>query len=85
MSTIGLYTVVATILWERWVFGLELRIESWPLFVASVLAAALTLAQFGFFLAVTAVRYRTSWSLGAALEYPGWLLCGFVVPIAAPA
>ena len=41
--------------------------------------------QFGFFLAVTAVRYRTSWSLGAALEYPGWLLCGFVVPVAAAA
>ena len=51
--------------------------------MASVLAAALTLAQFGFFLAVTAVRYRASWSLGAALEYPGWLLCGFVVPVAA--
>ena len=81
LSTIGLYTVVAAILWERWVFGLELRIASWPLFVVSVLAAALTLAQFGFFLAVTAVRYRSSWSLGASLEYPGWLLCGFVIPI----
>lgn len=81
LSTIGLYTVVATMLWERWVFGLELRIESWPLFVMSVLAAALTLAQFGFFLAVTAVRYRASWSLGASLEYPGWLLCGFVIPV----
>lgn len=83
LSTIGLYTVVAAILWERWVFGLELQIASWPLFVVSVLAAALTLAQFGFFLAVTVVRYRTAWSLGAALEYPGWLLCGFVVPVAA--
>jgi ABC-2 type transport system permease protein len=30
---------------------------------------------------VTAVRYRVSWALGAALEYPGWLLCGFVVPL----
>lgn len=83
LSTIGLYTVVATMLWERWVFGLELHIESWPLFLVSVLVAALTLAQFGFFLAVTVVRYRTAWSLGAAMEYPGWLLCGFVVPLAA--
>ena len=82
LSTIGLYTVVATMLWERWVFGLELVIASWPLFLMSVLAAALTLAQFGFFLAVTAVRYRSSWSLGASLEYPGWLLCGFVIPVA---
>jgi ABC-2 type transport system permease protein len=82
LSTIGLYCVVASFLWERWVFGLQLRIESWPLFVVAVLLTALTLALFGFFLSVAAVRYRTSWALGAALEYPGWLLCGFVVPIA---
>ena len=82
LSTIGLYTVVAAMLWERFVFDLTLQIESWPLFCASVLVAAITLAQFGYFLSVTAVRYRASWSLGAALEYPGWLLCGFVVPVA---
>jgi ABC-2 type transport system permease protein len=81
MSTIGLYCVVATILWERWVFDLRLEIESWPLFVLSVLVAGVTLAQVGFFLSVTAVRYRTSWALGAALEYPGWLLCGFLIPV----
>jgi ABC-2 type transport system permease protein len=81
LSTIGLYGVIATIAWERWVFDLRLEIDSWPLFVLSVLMTAVTLALFGFFLSVTAVRYRTSWSLGAALEYPGWLLCGFVVPV----
>ena len=81
MATVGLYAVVATILWNRWVFDIELRIASWPLFVLSVLAAALSIALVGFLLAVTAVRYRTSWALGAALEYPGWLLCGFLVPL----
>jgi ABC-2 type transport system permease protein len=81
LSTIGLYCVVATFAWERWVFGLHLAIDSWPLFVLAVLMTGLTLALFGFFLSVTAVRYRVSWALGAALEYPGWLLCGFVVPI----
>lgn len=81
LSTIGLYCVAATMLWERWVFDLPLHIESWPLFLVSVLMAALTLALFGFFLSVTVVRYRTSWALGAALEYPGWLLCGFLVPV----
>jgi ABC-2 type transport system permease protein len=81
LSTIGFYCVVATIAWERWVFDLPLAVASWPLFVLSVLAAGLTLALFGFFLSVTAVRYRTSWSLGASLEYPGWLLCGFLVPV----
>ncbi|MDQ6688386.1 MAG: ABC transporter permease [Actinomycetota bacterium] len=81
LSTIGLYCVVATFFWERWVFGLRLAIDSWPLFVVAVLMTSLTLAVFGFFLSVTAVRYRVSWALGAALEYPGWLLCGFVVPL----
>ncbi|WP_182525930.1 ABC transporter permease [Nocardioides dongkuii] len=82
MSTIGLYCVVATLAWERWVFDLRLEVASWPLFVAAVLMTALTLALVGYFLAVTAVRYRYSWALGAALEYPGWILCGFLIPVA---
>lgn len=81
MATIGLYSVVATILWNWWLFDVRLQVESWPLFVLSILMATVTIALFGFLLSVTAVRYRTSWALGAALEYPGWLLCGFVVPL----
>lgn len=81
LATIGLYSVVATILWDWWVFDIALQVENWPLFVLSILAAAVTIALFGFLLSVTAVRYRTSWALGAALEYPGWLLCGFLVPL----
>ena len=81
MATIGLYSVVATILWDWWLFDIALHIENWPVFVLSILMATVTIALFGFLLSVTAVRYRTSWALGAALEYPGWLLCGFVVPL----
>jgi ABC-2 type transport system permease protein len=81
MATIGLYSVVATILWNWWLFDVRLQVENWPLFVLSILMATVTIALFGFLLSVTAVRYRTSWALGAALEYPGWLLCGFVVPL----
>ena len=81
MATIGLYSVVATILWDWWLFDIALRVENWPLFVLSILMATTTIALFGFLLSVSAVRYRTSWALGAALEYPGWLLCGFVVPL----
>jgi ABC-2 type transport system permease protein len=82
MSTIGFYCVIATILWMRFVFGITLDVASWPLFVLSVLVGGITLALIGYFIAVTAVRYRSSGALGAALEYPGWLLCGFVVPLA---
>jgi ABC-2 type transport system permease protein len=81
MATIGLYSVVATVLWNRWLFDVRLEVANWPLFVLSILMATITIALFGFLLSVTAVRYRTSWALGAALEYPGWLLCGFVIPL----
>jgi ABC-2 type transport system permease protein len=81
MATIGLYSVVATILWDWWLFDIALHVANWPLFVLSILMATVTIALFGFLLSVSAVRYRTSWALGAALEYPGWLLCGFVVPL----
>lgn len=82
MATVGLVSVVVTLVWNRLVFGVRLEVESWPLFVLGVLAATVTIAMFGFLLSVVAVRYRTAWALGASLEYPGWLLCGFVVPIA---
>ena len=81
MSVIGLYSVVATILWDWWVFDVPLEVASWPLFVLSIVMSAVTIALFGFLLSVTAVRYRTSWALGSTLEYPGWLLCGFVIPL----
>lgn len=81
MATLGLYSVVAVILWDWWLFDLPLQVENWPAFVLSVLMATFTIALFGFLLSVTVVRYRTAWALGSALEYPGWLLCGFVVPL----
>jgi len=35
----------------------------------------------GFLMAVAFVRYRRSWAIGAVLEYPVWLVCGFLVPL----
>nr|WP_237447748.1 ABC transporter permease [Nocardioides flavescens] len=81
MATVGLVSVVVTLVWNRLVFGVRLDVASWPLLVLGVLAATVTIAMFGFLLSVVAVRYRTAWALGASLEYPGWLLCGFVVPV----
>lgn len=82
MATLGLYSVVAVVLWDWWLFDLPLHVENWPGFVLSILMATFTIALFGFLLSVTVVRYRTAWAIGSALEYPGWLLCGFVVPLA---
>jgi ABC-2 type transport system permease protein len=41
----------------------------------------LAVAMFGFLLAIASVRYRAAWALGSALEFPVWLLCGFLVAV----
>jgi ABC-2 type transport system permease protein len=81
MSTIGVYCLVATLLWGRLLFGIELHIEQPLLFAVSVPAAVLSIGAFGFLLAVSFVRYRFAWALGNLFEYPVWLICGFLVPL----
>ena len=81
LSTVGLYSLVATLIWGRVLFGIEVQIASPLGFAAALVVTLASLATFGFLLSVTVVRYRTGWALGNLLEYPGWLLCGFLVPL----
>ena len=82
MSTIGLYSMVATLAWGYFVFGVDLHIVHPLLFVLAVPATIASIGAVGFLLSVGVVRYRTAWALGNALEYPVWLVCGFLVPLA---
>ena len=52
------------------------------LFVLAVPVTIASVGSLGFLLAVAFVRYRSAWALGNALEYPVWLICGFLVPLA---
>ena len=81
MSTIGLYSLAATLLWGRFLFGIDITVEHPVLFVLAVPATIASIGMVGFLLAVTVVRYRTAWALGNAFEYPVWLVCGFLVPL----
>ena len=81
LSTVGLSSLAATLIWGKLLFGIDVPIASWPGFVAALLVTLASLATFGFLLSVTVVRYRTGWALGSMFEYPGWLLCGFFVPL----
>jgi len=81
MSTIGLYSMAATLLWGRLAFGISLHVAHPLLFGLAVVATVMSIGMAGFLLAVTFVRYRTAWALGNLLEYPVWLVCGFLVPI----
>ena len=81
MSTIGLYSMAATLLWGRVIFGIQIHIEHPLLFCLAVPATIISIGTLGFLMAVAFVRYRTAWALGNALEYPVWLVCGFLVPL----
>jgi ABC-2 type transport system permease protein len=81
MSTIGLYSMTTTLLWGRVLFGIRVHIEHWLLFCLSVPATVIAIGMLGFLLAVSFVRYRTAWALGNLVEYPVWLICGFLVPL----
>jgi len=81
MSTIGLYSMIATLAWGHFAFGVDLELVHPLLFVLAVPVTIASIGAVGFLLSVAVVRYRTAWALGNALEYPVWLVCGFLVPL----
>ncbi|MFC4856106.1 ABC transporter permease [Actinophytocola glycyrrhizae] len=82
VSTIGGYGMAATLVWSAVVFGVDIAIAQPLLFAVAVVVTLVSFAVIGFILSVTVVRYRAAWALGAAFEYPVWLVCGFLVPVA---
>ncbi len=80
-STIGLYCIVATMLWARFVFGIHVPVAHPLPFALGILGIVVTIGALGFVMAVTFVRARRAWAIGAVTEFPIWLVCGFLVPI----
>jgi ABC-2 type transport system permease protein len=81
MASIGLYSMAATLIWGRLLFHIHIHIHDWPIFCLSVLATVISIGMCGFLIAVAFVRYRTAWALGNLLEYPIWMICGFLIPV----
>jgi ABC-2 type transport system permease protein len=81
MATIGAYSMAATLLWGRFVFGISITIAHPLWFAISVLATVIAIGMLGFLMAISSVRYRSAWALGNMFEMPVWLICGFLVSI----
>lgn len=81
MASLGLLSLGSTLLWGWLLFGITVPVHSPLLFALSVVVSVFSVALLGFLLSVAVVRYRTAWAMGNLLEYPGWLLCGFLVPL----
>jgi ABC-2 type transport system permease protein len=82
LATVGIYNLAATLLWGRFLFGVHLTIQHPLLFALAIAGTVLSFAGLGFLFAVSFVRFRAAWVLGNFFEYPVWLICGFLVPLA---
>ncbi len=81
MSTLGLYSMVSTLVWGRVLFGIDVPLTHPIGFALALVATVVSIGALGFLLAVSFVRYRTAWALGNMIEYPVWLIGGFLVPL----
>jgi ABC-2 type transport system permease protein len=81
MATFGIYSMAATLLWGWLAFGIDLHVSDPLAFVLAIPATVISIGALGFLLAVAFVRFRQAWALGNMLEYPVWLVAGFLVPL----
>jgi ABC-2 type transport system permease protein len=80
-STIGIYSVVATLAWGRLFFGVPLDFAHPVQLAVALPATVLSLGMLGLLLASTFVLYRHASAFSNLLEYPVWLATGLLVPL----
>jgi ABC-2 type transport system permease protein len=80
-SAIGVYCMATTLLWGRFVFGIDLPLDAPFMMALAIPATLLSIGALGFLMGIAFARYRYAWALGSMTEYPMWLICGFLVPL----
>lgn len=80
-AAMGLYSILATLLWGRVFFGVPLDLAHPVWFAIALPATILALGLLGLVLASTFIHYRHTNALGNLLEYPIWLVSGLLVPL----
>ena len=78
----GLYGLVVTLAWGRLAFGIPLDVVHPLAAAASIPACVLAIGSLGLIVASTFVLYRAAFFLGVAMQYPVWIACGLLVPLA---
>ena len=81
-STTGIYALVSTLLWGRFLFGIPLVLEQPLYFVLAIPPTIVSIGLLGFVMASVIVRFRAGWAVGNMFEYPVWLVCGLLIPVA---
>jgi ABC-2 type transport system permease protein len=82
ISAVGIYSLLASLLYTWLLFGVSLPIEDWWTFAVAVPASILSIGMLGFMLSAAFVRFRAAWAVGNLFEFPVWTICGLLIPIA---
>ncbi|MBU2669708.1 ABC transporter permease [Actinoplanes bogorensis] len=77
----GIYALLATLLWGRFLYGIKLDFAHPVAFVVAAVVCVVALGMFGLLLASTFVLMRNANALANTLEYPVWLVSGMLLPI----
>lgn len=80
-SSLGIYSIAATLVWGRLFFGIPLELADPLLFAVAIPVTVLGLGLLGLVLASTFILYRNANALSNLLEYPVWLATGLLVPL----
>ena len=80
-STIGIYSIVATLIWGRLFFGVPLDFVHPGQLAVALPVTVISLGLLGLLLASTFVLYRNANAFANLLEYPIWLITGLLVPL----
>jgi len=59
-----------------------IEIHDWPAFLVGVAATIGSIGALGFVLASALVRYRSAFMIGNVFEWPVWMICGLLIPVA---
>jgi ABC-2 type transport system permease protein len=80
-ATLGLYSILATLVWGRIFFGSPLDFAHPFQLAVALPTTILSLGMLGLLLASTFVLYRHANAFSNLLEYPVWLVTGLLVPL----
>jgi ABC-2 type transport system permease protein len=80
-ATIGLYSLTATLLWGRFVFGIPLAFAHPMTFVLAIVVAVAALGALGVLIGSSFVLYREANALSNMLEFPIWIATAAFVPL----
>lgn len=80
-ASIGLYSLTATLLWGRFVFGIPLHLAHPLTFVLAVPLMILNFGVLGLVIGGSFILYRNANALANMLEFPVWFVTGALVPL----